>query len=143
MSITVPCSYCGSRSPGKHTWTVWAWNRADNSRVAYKQKLCNVCTLSNLGVLLIEIADSPLNCPLCHMDAGDAMDPVYCTYILPGWGKEQAEMATCGPCAVQVRIRAQQGGELLPDRQTGVGAAAPTQMATSVWDALGLRPREP
>jgi len=141
MSLLSPCTYCGARDQGKNAWLSWAWNRADNTRVAWRQKLCRTCVATNLAPLLVEAQQEPLNCPVCHMTAGDAMDPVYVTYILPGWGKEQGEFATCGACAVQVRQRAMQGGELLPDRGLGVEAAASTHTATSVWDALGLRPR--
>jgi len=141
MSLLVPCDYCGARDKGKSAWLVWAWNRADKVRVAYKQRLCVTCVATNLQPLLINAQEDPLNCPVCHISADDAMDPIYLTYILPGWGKEQAEFATCGPCAVEVRIRAQQGGELLEDRQVGVGVATPTQMGVSAWDALGLRPQ--
>lgn len=141
VSLLVPCGFCKARDKGKNAWLVWAWNRADNTRVAYRQRLCSTCVQTNLGGLLVDAQDAPLSCPVCHMDAGDAMDPIYVTYILPGWGKEQAEFATCGACAVQVRLRAQEGSDLMPDREMGVGAAAPTQTVTSVWDALGLRPR--
>jgi len=140
MSLLVPCGYCNARDKGKNAWLVWAWNRADNQRVAYRQRLCVTCVATNLAPLLLNAQEEPLSCPACHADAGEQMDPIYLTYILPGWGKEQAEFATCGACAVEVRNRAQRGGELLEDRQVGVGAAAPTLTATSVWDALGLKP---
>lgn len=141
MSILVPCSFCGAREKGKNAWLSWSWNRADGVRVAYKQRLCQTCVQTNLGGLLVDAQEEPLSCPVCHMDTTDTMDPTFCTYILPNWGKEQAEFATCGPCAVEVRLRAQHGAELQPDRESRVEAAASTQTATSVWDALGLRPR--
>jgi hypothetical protein len=136
----VPCGYCGSTAPAKNAWLCWAWNRADRKRVAYKQTLCMGCVATNLSPLLINAAEAPMACPACHQDAGKDMDPIYVTYILPNWGKENAEFATCGPCAVEIRQRAQTGAEMLPDREQGVGAAAPTHTATSLWDALGLRP---
>lgn len=142
MSLLVPCSYCGARDKGKNAWLVWAWNRADNVRVAYRQRLCLDCTATNLSPLLINAQDDPFNCPVCHTNPGEQMDPTFVTYVLPGWGKEQGEFATCGPCAAEVRIRGQRGADLLEDRQVGVGAAAPTQTRVSAWDALGLRPSD-
>lgn len=142
MTLLVPCSYCGARDKGKNAWLVWAWNRADNVRVAYRQKLCVDCVATNLMPLVINSQESLLSCPACHIDTTDIMDAVFVTYILPGWGKEQGEFATCGPCAVEVRNRAQTGADLMEDRQVGVGAAAPTQTRVSVWDALGLRPSD-
>lgn len=139
MSLLVPCSYCGARDRGKNAWLVWAWNRADNERVAYRQKLCLTCVSANLAPLLINAQEEPLSCPACHMNAGEDMDPVFVTYVLPGWGKEQGEFAMCGACAVEVRSRAQKGADLMEDRQVGVGAAAPTLTPVSGWDALGLR----
>ena len=141
MSLLVPCDGCGSREKGKNAWLVWAWNRADNVRVAYRQRLCITCYATNVVPLIIESDNGLLQCPVCHSDATEQLDPIYLTYITPGSAKSQAEMATCGPCAVEVRIRAQKGAELLEDRLQGVGAAsaAPTHTATSAWDALGLR----
>ena len=139
MSLLVPCSHCGTRDKGKNAWVVWAWNLADSTRVAYKQKLCITCVATNLSPLLINAQQEPLSCPVCHIASEDIMDPTFCTYVLPGWGKEQGEFATCGACAVEVRLRAQKGAEKLEDRLVGVGAAAPTQTRVSAWDQLGLR----
>lgn len=140
MSLLVPCSACGSREPGKNAWVLWAWNRADNERVAYRQRLCLMCVATTLAPLVISAQDSPMLCPSCHSDAGEQMDPIYSTYILPGDAKRQAEFATCGPCAVEVRNRAMVGADKLDDRPVGVGAPTPAASPTSGWDALGLRP---
>lgn len=142
VSLLVPCSFCESRQKGKNAWLAWAWNRADNERVAYKQRLCLDCFAANAYPLLMESFDDVFQCPVCHSDPGDQLDPVYLTYIYPGSPKAQAEFALCGPCAVEVRIRAQKGSQLLEDKADRVGAAAPTTPATSGWDALGLRPRD-
>jgi hypothetical protein len=77
------------------------------------------------------------------METGDAMDPVYVTYIIPGWPKQQGEFATCGADAVEIRISAQKGSTLLEDRVVGVGAseAAPTQTTSSVWESIGILTR--
>jgi hypothetical protein len=119
---------------------VWAWNRADNVRVAYRQRLCVACVETNLAPLLLSAASEPLECPACHTEPGEQMDPIYVSYVLPGWDKEVGEFATCGPCAVEVRNRAQKGADLMEDRQQGVGAPTPSSNTPSAWDALGLRP---
>jgi hypothetical protein len=108
--------------------------------VAYKQKLCLDCFSTNAVVLLANAEANPLSCPACHMPTEDCMDAVFLTYVVPGGGKQRGEFATCGPCAVEVRNRAIDGAELMPDREVGVGASAPTQTPVSGWDALGLRP---
>jgi len=140
MSLLVPCSYCGARDRGKNAWLVWAWNRADGERVAWRQKLCVTCVATNLSPLLINAQESPLSCPACHAGTESDMDPIFVTYIIPGWDKQQGEFATCGPCAVEIRNRAQTGADRMEDRLVGVGAAAPTQTSVSAWDQLGLRP---
>jgi hypothetical protein len=142
MSLLVPCDSCGSRDRGKNSWVCWAWNRADNERVAYKQRLCLQCFMANALPLIQAAFDGQFACPVCHSDPGQQLDPIYLTYIVPGHDKEQADLALCAPCAVEVRIRAQVGAELMHDREQGVGAYAPTQSPTTAWDALGLRPRE-
>jgi hypothetical protein len=139
MSLLVPCSYCGARDRGKNAWLVWAWNRADGERVAWRQKLCVTCVATNLSPLLINAQEAPLSCPACHAGTENDMDPTFVTYIIPGWEKQQGEFATCGPCAVEIRNRAQTGADKLEDRLVGVGAAAPTQTSVSAWDQLGLR----
>lgn len=142
MSLLSPCTSCGSRAKGKNAWLCWAWNRADNQRVAYIQKLCLGCVSVKLVPILIGAEIEELVCPQCHTDPGEQLDPIYLSYILPGAGQVDVELATCGPCAVEVRIFAQEGSAFAQDRHKGVGAedAAPTQPAVSAWDALGLRP---
>jgi hypothetical protein len=140
MSLLVPCSGCGSRERGKNAWLAWAWNRADNTRVCWKQKLCLDCFSMTALALIVAAEEGQFACPVCHGDPTDALDPIYLTYVMPGQAKAQAELATCAACAVEIRSRAILGAELMPDREAGVGAAAPTLTAVSGWDALGLRP---
>jgi hypothetical protein len=141
MSLLVPCSSCGSRESGKNAWLCWAWNRADNTRVAWKQKVCLTCFSATALPLIVACEEGLFQCPACHSDPEGQLDPIYLTYVMPGQQKAQAELATCGSCAVEIRTRAMVGAEQMPDRESqGVGATAPTQTSVSGWDALGLRP---
>lgn len=143
MSLLVPCDVCSSRAPGKLAWLAWAWNRADHTRTAYKQRLCLQCFLQRAWPLLNAEVDSLFSCPVCHCDPSDSLDPIYLTYIIPGSPQQLAELPTCASCAVKVRGQAQEGAALLPDREDSVGASrlAPTTPSTSGWDALGSRPQ--
>jgi len=140
-----PCSACGERAPGKLSNATWAWFRADNTRVAWRQKLCVACYLANVAAIEQATRDDPLNCPMCHTDAGEQMDPCYLTIFLPGVGALRLEMATCSPCAVEVRNRAMAGATQLDDRLASSGGQSPspqTNPALSVWAQLGIQPRE-
>jgi len=73
------------------------------------------------------------------------MDAVYVTAYLPGRGKIQLELPTCGPCAVSVRERAQAGAEKLEDREAssrGQDQAPSPTSPVSAWAEMGI-PREP
>jgi len=145
MSFLKPCSYCGSQLPGKHSNATWAWNRADGERVAYRQRLCVQCYLTNVAPLETATRDDPLNCPLCHTAAGEAMDPVYLTIFIPSYGPLRLEMGTDGACAVEVRNRALQGALRLENREPsfgGQGTGPQTDPALAVWASLGIQPRE-
>lgn len=140
-----PCSACGQRVPGKLSNATWAWFRADNVRVAHRQRLCAGCYVENVAALETATAENPLSCPVCHTDAGDDMDPCYLTLFIPGVGPLRLEMATCSACAVEVRNRALVGATLLADRLIASGGQGPspqTDAQPSVWEQLGIRPRE-
>lgn len=140
-----PCSSCGQRSPGKYSSATWAWWRADNVRVAYRQRLCVQCFVQNAAGLEGACRDEPLNCPACHTAPGDDMDPCYLTVFIPGVGPVRLEMATCGPCAVEIRNRAMVGAQKLDDRPVQSGGQDPgpqTDPALQVWRDLGIAPRE-
>lgn len=141
MSLLVPCSACGKRAKEKFAWLSWAWNLADGSRVAYKQRLCTDCFVVNAWPVLTDDSGGLITCPVCHTDPLSQLDPVYCTYIIPGMGREDAELALCAPCAVEVRARAMAGAERLENRDRGVEASASTQFSATAWEALGIRPR--
>jgi hypothetical protein len=114
--------------------------RADQRRVAYKQKLCLTCVSTTLAPLYVACQSETMTCPQCGIDTEMDMDPVYCTFIPKGLGKLSIEAPTCGPCAVILRAFAQKGGQLLEDRQPeGEGpVSGPSPMSTDYWAALGL-----
>jgi hypothetical protein len=86
-----------------------------------------------------------LKCPACGISTEHDMDPVYVTYYLPGQGKNQLEVPSCGTCAVNIRVRAQKGAQRLEDRESRgnepLGPSTPTTRE-SYWSSIGVRPRE-
>lgn len=145
MSLLIPCSACGQKLPGKMANVTWAWWTAANERVAWRQKLCFDCFASNCAPLVADVQTAPLDCPVCHSDAGENMDPCYLTAFLPGVGPVRAEMGTCAPCAVDIRNRAQAGAVKLDDRQSSFGGQVPgpqTDTVPNVWAQLGILPNE-
>ncbi len=144
MSL-IPCSFDGQRVAEKLCQVTWAWNRADHSRVAYRQRLCitHFCT----AVLAIDKPWSPgdgVHCPACGIDTAEDMDPVYATAYVPGTGKIQYEFALCPLHAAEVRVNAQLGAEKLEDRQEVFRGQAPNTPPPGVadWAKLGLTIRE-
>jgi hypothetical protein len=142
--ILKTCSACRSTQTDPLTWTVWAWNRADGVRVAYKQKLCLACVATHLAPLYVASESPEQNCPNCHIDTSDDMDPVYCAFIPRGIGQLRIEAPMCPSCAAIVRVFAQQGAELLADREIPSRGqeTAPRYGSSETWAALGLRPRD-
>jgi hypothetical protein len=136
-----PCSSCGQRLPGKLSSATWAWFRSDGERVAYRQRLCLTCVATNVAPLEVETREWSLNCPACHIDASDDLDPVYLTLFVPGTGRIALELPMCPRCAVEVRNRAQQGGERLESREFGGQDPGPQTNTESGWAALGIQPR--
>lgn len=145
MSL-IPCDFCRQRVPEKLSQVTWAWYRADGERVAYRQRLCLTCFATKVLPL-----DKPLDfengltCPLCGIDVEHDMDQNYMTSYLPGSGKYQLEIPTCGACAVKVREVAQTGAERLENRRVEGPSDSPgpsTQPTReSYWSALGINPR--
>ena len=141
----IPCSADGQRVVEKLCQVTWAWNLADRSRVAYRQRLCVTHFCSALLTL-----DKPwsvgdgVTCPACGIDTADDMDPVYATAFVPGTGKVQFEFALCPVHAAEVRVAAQVGAERLEDRQDSSRGQAPSTPppAELPWAALGLTIRE-
>jgi hypothetical protein len=82
-------------------------------------------------------------CPGCGIDTEHDMEPVYVTAYIPGTGKYALELPLCGACAVEVRVRAQENAELLPERDPESRGLAPsTTPSPSPWERLGILPRE-
>jgi hypothetical protein len=139
-----PCSACQQRVPGKLAQVYWAWNQADGVRVAYKQRLCMTDFTASVWPLAMEAQQNVVACPACHVGTVDDMDPVYATIYCPGQPQVDAEMALCGPCAVEVRNRAVAGAEKLPDRQGALGGSGPPPVTPAdSWAALGILARLP
>ena len=88
-----PCSACSERVPGKMSQVYWAWLRADGMRVAYKQRLCSTCFITNVWIAASEAMNNLVACPVCHEGTADNMDPVYATLYVPGQPRMDAEMA--------------------------------------------------
>lgn len=136
-----PCSACAERVPGKLSQIYWAWNRADGTRRAVKQRLCMTCFCMHVLPVATAAMEALVACPVCHTSTVSDMDPVYATIYMPGQPQMDAEMALCGPCAVEVRNRAQLGAEDLPDRQGELGGSSPPPVTSAdAWKALGLDP---
>jgi predicted RNA-binding Zn-ribbon protein involved in translation (DUF1610 family) len=138
------CSYCGQRNAAKYAQVTWAWKRADDERVAFRQKLCPGC----YAQLLLRL-DRPVNltealtCPACGIETEHDYDAVYATTFVPGAGKSTFEWPLCAPCAVPVRAEAMVNAERLEDRPVGGLAQAPnTAGPPDPWAALGLVPRD-
>jgi hypothetical protein len=140
----IPCSYCRKRPEEKLSQVTWAWNPRPTVRMAYRQRLCLQCFLTNVLPLDKPVeATGALTCPSCGIDTELDMEPVYCTAFLPGTGRLRLELPLCGPCAVEIRTRAQTNAELLPEREPESRGQAPsTPLVPSVWGSLGISPRE-
>lgn len=136
-----PCSACGARRPGKLAQATWAWWRSDNVRKAYRQRLCMDCFVRNVAPLEVATRDYSTNCPCCHIDTSDDMDPVYLTVYVPSVGPVRLEMPTCPVHAAEIRIRAQVGAQELEDSSSGAASPSPRTDASDAWSALGIEPR--
>jgi len=135
-----PCDACSHRVSEKLSSVYWSWNLADRSRRAYLQRLCLACFIQRiLPLLTAEVSDAIL-CPGCHSPSDDDMDPVFAKVYCPGQPVQALELPYCPKCAVTVRVDAQEGAVLLPDRNPEFGGQAPERSLTSAWDSLGLRP---
>jgi hypothetical protein len=136
-----PCSSCGKRPQGKLSSVTWAWNRADATRTAWRQRLCLSCFTLNVQGLPQLSPDQEIVCPRCGIGTASDMDPVFATAFVPTVGRFDFEWATCASCAVEVRRLAQEGAEQLDDRRQdrlGAGGSGPqTYSAAETWAALG------
>jgi hypothetical protein len=142
--IPKTCSSCQQQGTEKPSSLYWAWKRADNTRVAYLQKLCFTCFCTVVLPLVSPSLEPLLACPACGISTVDDYDAVYVKIYVPGEQPMTLEMPLCGPCAVNVRTQAQKGAKLLDDREAGgLGATGGPQpvSAAQTWASLGLVPR--
>lgn len=141
MPVSVfPCSGCGQRKPGKFASLYWAWFLADQSRSAWRQRLCPECFRDRCWELFKNAVENTETCSVCHTLPGDSVDPIYVTVYIPK--KEPAELVlpTCAACAVPIRNAASERAQRLVDRGVGVRGPSTSQALTSAWDAIGLEP---
>jgi hypothetical protein len=138
----LPCSGCDKRVKGKLSTIYWAWFKADQTRSAYRQRLCADCFTAMVTQVAIRAGEELVMCPVCGIATMDDMDPVYADIFLPGQDKVRAEMALCAACAVGVRNNAMKGAEPLPDRGSEVGGPQPPNGSPNdAWAAVGIVPR--
>jgi hypothetical protein len=140
----IPCSVCRQRPEDKLCQVTWAWNPQPRTRMAFRQRLCINCFCARLLVFDKPIEPTgALTCPSCGIDTEADMEPVYATAFVPKAGRMAYELPLCPSCAVEVRVRAQEHAELLPERDPESRGQAPsTPLVPSAWERLGIRPRE-
>jgi len=140
----IPCSVCRTRDYDKLSQVTWAWNPVPRQRVAYRQRLCVGCFAGRVLVMDREIdPQARLVCPACGIDTEADMEPVYATAYVPGVGKMVYEWPLCPTHSDIVRAAAQEGAELLPEREPESRGQAPsTAPPVSPWERLGIMPRE-
>lgn len=144
-----PCSACSVRPAGqKLASSTWAWNRADGSRAAWRQRLCVGCVAQRVLALPMLESDQDLTCPACGISTEQDMSPIYATVFVPGSGRFDFEWPFCPPCAATYQGYAQVGAEQLEDRREsfgGLGSGPQTDhvpaSAAATWESLGIVPR--
>jgi hypothetical protein len=139
MSV-FPCGICQKRKPGKMATIYWAWFRADNVRVAYRQRSCADDFLPFWAEWVSKALATDASCPGCGGSVGVDTDATYATIYLPKRDPVEAMVPTCSACAVRLRNLAQVGAMKLEDRGGEDGGPRPPTSATSAWDALGIYP---
>lgn len=136
----VPCAVGPHRSPEKPSTLFWAWNRADGVRKAYKQRLCVGHFAERIVPLEVAAEGELLVCPCCGISTQEDLDPVYLIAYLPGVGREDCQLATCGACAAKLRAQAMENAVELENRSLGAESQPPTKDSSAVWRALGRNP---
>jgi hypothetical protein len=142
--IPKTCGSCGQQSTEKPITLYWAWNRADGTRVAWRQKLCRGCLVEQVVPHVAAAMEPLLACPACGISTVDDYDAVYVKAYAPGGPPITSEWPLCPPCAVTVRQRAMVGADALEDRQSGGSGAdfGPRPVsAVDTWASLGIVPR--
>lgn len=114
-----PCSICAKRLPGKLATAYNAWFNANETRVAWKQRICADCLLATYVEVLQKCSEDstePTTCIGCGGSLVDDLDPVFMTLYLPKSEPKEFELAVCVPCADSLKATMQQGAEPLEDR---------------------------
>jgi hypothetical protein len=141
-----PCSACRKRPAEKLSQVTWAWNPEPQTRVAYRQRLCQACFIERVMQLDKEVPqEGALACAACGIDLEHGMSPVYATAYLPGIGKYRLDIPLCEPDAQIVRNWAQENAELLAERESGsrgLESAPRPDSPLTAWERLGIVPRE-
>ena len=132
-----PCSFCGQRAVGKLAAIYANWFAEDESRQAYRVRLCVPClTELMVGLKNGQSSDSGslTVCPSCGTDSSQNLDGNYLTIYPPKQPEREYALTTCTSCAALLRSRFTEHGDKLGDRV--VGAAAPTTTPSSAWDSV-------
>jgi hypothetical protein len=112
----IPCDSCRKRVQEKLAQVTWAWYADNGQRVAYRQRLCTACYVTNVLPFDKPVDYDALTCPGCGISTEQDMAPVYATAFLPGQGREQFEFPTCAACATRMHVMAIEGGHELESR---------------------------
>ena len=128
MSL-LPCSSCGQRPPGKIATLFARWHNDQGEFVGWKLRQCAPCLTTLVGSLLAHRSDESSNqtvCPTCGLESSATLKGIYLFVFAPKQPAREFALTTCASCAANWRASFEGFGEFLPDRQVGVGAAAPT-----------------
>lgn len=129
-----PCSNCGQRAVGKLAAVYANWFNSDETRAAYRTRLCAPCLIDLMGSLKAgESADSSVltACPMCGSDASQNLSGVYLTIYPPKQPEREYALTTCVSCAAKLHSFFNDHGDALGDR--AAGAAAPASAPSSAW----------
>lgn len=134
------CARGAHRVNGKMASLYWAWFRADGVRTAWKQTLCVDHArevFEDWRERLQEDSDNLSLCPQCGGDSAEDLDPIYLTLYAPHQEATRFDLATCAPCAVGIRVLAQENAQRLADRQE----ATRDSLVRAVEEAWSFIPR--
>jgi predicted RNA-binding Zn-ribbon protein involved in translation (DUF1610 family) len=132
-----PCSECGQRAVGKLAAVYANWFEEDDSRAAYRMRLCVPCLTRLLaGLKNGNSGDSGALtiCPSCGEDSSQSLSGVYLTIYPPKQPEREYALTTCNSCAQLLHQPFVERGDKLGDRT--VGAAAPTNAPGSAWSEI-------
>jgi hypothetical protein len=134
-----PCSLCSARIMGKPASLYWAWFLADDTRNAWKQRLCIECFSQTFLPILQTINSDSMDaftCPACGGSSETDLDAVYLNLFLPKQEMREFELNTDAACAAKIRGNIVDHGERLPNR--GVEVRGPSSLPQDPWADLEL-----